>query len=219
MVGKNAYYINFSTVQFLGGKELLKSMPTFFNRVYFTHKYGNALWDGEKEEVFSNIAMICRAEDIDMLRNIIKNNFLYLGDWDSIRFTEKGDYGFSFIAGNLKYILMPFREIDNGYNIRYYDVDTGECFDADLEKNKSFFLDSSINNNGDFVRTCDFDIEEIDETNSKKFIAEKKIQPEMAVYTSNRGYAITNMYVGIIVFALCLFAVVTAYIFIKTNLS
>ena len=219
MVQKNAYYLNFNTEQFLGGKELLKSMPTFFNRVYFCSKYGNALWDGDKEEYFSNIAMICRAEDLEFLRNIIKNNFLYMADWDSYKYSEKGDYGFSFIAGNIKYILMPFREVDNGYTVRYYDVDNGMCYDVNLEKSKEFFLDSSINVNGDFVRTCDFNIEEINENNSVKHMAEKKLQPEMAVYVSNRGYALANLYLGIVIFALALFVVCIAYMFMRANLT
>ena len=36
---KYSYYISFDTQIFLSAKELLKSMPTFYNRVYFSIKY------------------------------------------------------------------------------------------------------------------------------------------------------------------------------------
>lgn len=219
MIQKNAYYLNFGTVQFLGGKELLKSMPTFFNRIYFCSKYGNALWDGEKEEQFSNIAMICKLEDIEMLRNIIKNNFLHIADWDSVKFSENGDYGFSFIGGNIKYILMPFTETESGYHIRYFDADTGMCSDIVLnDKNKQFFLDSSINNNGEFIRTCDFNLEESNETNTKKHLAEKKVQPELAVYNSNNGYATSAAFTWIGLIAISILTVLCAYIFIRMHI-
>lgn len=209
-LNKNAYYLNFDTTQFLGAKELLKSMPFFYNKVYFCMKYGNALWSGEKEEHFSNIAMICKEEDIAQLRQIIKNNFLHIAGWDSIKFTEQFDYGFSFIGGNIKFILMPFKELDNGYRIRSYDVDTGMCYETTLEKNKEFFLDTSINSQGEIVRTCDFNMEEISDSNSVKKIAEKKIQPEMAVY-NNGGYTRKNIILGLIIFILALLIVFIAY--------
>lgn len=191
MVNKNAYYLDFTVEKFLAGKELLKSMPMFFNRVYFCKKYANALWYGESKKHFSDIALVADAEIMDSLREIIKNNFLYIKDWDSINSTEDEDYGFSFIAGNIKYIVMPYDEIENGYIIKSYDVNSSECKTTTLETNKKFFLDSSINSNGEFVRTCLFDIEDANDTNSKSFIAEQKKEPTMAIY-ENKGYVIAN---------------------------
>ena len=215
MNDKKTYYLNFNTEQFLGGKELLKSMPTLYNRVYFCSKYGNALWYGEKEEYFSNIALLCKTEYINMIRQIIKNNFLYIADWDSLKFVEKGDYGFSFIGGNIKYIIIPFKETESGYHIMSYDADTGTCYDTDIVDDKKFFLDTSMNDSGEFIRTCDFNLENINDQNSKKFIAPKKIQPQMAVYESNRGYALTNMYVILLVMVLSVIVVYIAYYAIK----
>lgn len=193
MVSKNTYYLDFTTTQFLAGKELLKSMPVFYNRVYFCKKYANALWSGEKEEHFSNIALIANEVDINSLRQIVKNNFLHIANWDSLKYTEKDDYGFSFIAGNIKFIIMPFKETETGYEIKSYETDSGACITTKLEVNKQFFLDSSVNENGEFVRTCDFNLEDINEQNSTKFIAERKVQPQMAVYDSSSGYALARI--------------------------
>ena len=191
MVNKNAYYLDFTVEKFLAGKELLKSMPMFFNRIYFCKKYANALWYGESKKHFSNIALLADAEIIEDLREIIRNNFLYIKDWDSINNTKDGDYGFSFIAGNIKFIVMSYDEIENGYIIKSYDAESGECRTTTLETNKKFFLDTSINSNGEFVRTCLFDLEDINGTNSKNFIAEKKVEPTMAIY-ENKGYIVAS---------------------------
>lgn len=192
MINKNTYYLDFTTTQFLAGKEILKSMPVFYNRIYFCKKYANALWSGDKEEHFSNIAVIANEIDLPNLRQIIKNNFLHISNWDSLKYTEK-DFGFSFIAGNLKFIVMPFKEIDTGYEIKSYDTDSGTCTTTNLEVNKEFFLDTSINENGEIVRSCDFNLEDISEQNSKKFIAEKKVQSQVAVYDSSSGYALAKI--------------------------
>lgn len=195
-----AFYVNFDTQMFLAGKELLKSMPTFYNSVYFSSKYANALWAGDKEEHFSNVTLLTEKENIGRVRQIIKNNFLYIGDWDSIRFTDKDDYGFSFIGGNIKYIVMPFTETETGYNIKSYDVDTGDCFDTNMNADKKFFKDISVKDNGEFVRTCDFNLEYMNDSNTTKERAPKKDGPELVVYNGS-GYAMTNM-VAIILLSL-----------------
>jgi len=191
---KNAYYTYFDTQMFLGAKELLKSMPTFYNRIYFSSKYANALWTGDKEETFTNVTILTEKANIAQLRQIIKNNFLYIGDWDSIKFTDKEDYGFSFIAGNIKYILMPFEETPEGYIIRCYDVDTGDCYETTHNTDKRFFLDTSVKDNGEFVRTCDFNLEYMTDTNTKKERAPKKDGPELIVY-DKKGTVALNMIV------------------------
>lgn len=192
-VNKYAYYLNFPVDKFLAGKELLKSMPVFFNRIYFCKKYANALWNGESDDVFSDITVVVRETDINSIRQIIKNNFLYLLDWDSIKYTDKGDYGFSFIAGNIRYNVFPFKEIDDGYIIRSYDVQTGTCYETTLKGvDKKFFLDMSVSENGEIVRTIDFNLEDINDNNTTKFIAERKNAPEMALY-DRRGYAASSI--------------------------
>lgn len=100
---KYSYYATFPTHVFLGAREILKSMPAFYNGIYFSTKYANALWNGESEDVFSNITILTEQENVEKLRNIIKSNFLYLSEWDSVRFTNGDDYGFSFIVGNIIY--------------------------------------------------------------------------------------------------------------------
>lgn len=182
MITKNSYYLDFTTEQLLASRELLKSMPVLFNRIYFCKKYANALWSGETEEHFSCIDLLCQESDIASLRQIIKNNFLYIPDWDSIKNTNNEDYGFSFILGNVKHTIIPFRETDEGYEIRSYDSDTGTCLKTNLVTDKKFFLDTSINENGELVRTCAFNIEDITNENTTKEIAEKKETPPMAFY-------------------------------------
>ena len=216
MVNKNAYYLDFTAEKLLAGKELLKSMPMFFNRVYFCKKYTNALWNGESDAHFSNIALLASEDDMNRLRGIIKNNFLYLSNWDSINNTTKGDFGFSFIAGNIKYIIMTYDEIEDGYIIKSYNVDNGACTTTNLKVDKSFFLDSSINANGEFVRTCAFNIEDIDESNSTSFIAEKKIEPEMAIY-DNKGYALSTAHYLLAFMILVLVLTWVVYVFMKIS--
>ena len=216
-LSKNTYYLDFTTEQLIGGKELLKSMPMFYNRVYFCKKYANALWNGSEGEHFADITMIAREEDIPNLRQIIKNNFLYISGWDSVKFSEEGDYGFSFIGGNLKYVVIPFKETENGYNIKSYDVNTGMCYDTLLNVNKQFFLDSSINARGEFVRTCDFNPEDRNDTNTKSKMAAKKAQPQMAVY--NGGFALSKAPYVILVALLCLIVLWAVYLFYKFSLS
>ena len=190
-------------------------MPAFYNGIYFSTKYANALWNGESEDVFSNITILTEQENVEKLRNIIKSNFLYLSEWDSVRFTNGDDYGFSFIVGNIKFILMGFKETADGYIVRSYDVDQGDCYETHLVVDKKYFLDVSIRENGDIVRVCDFNLEYINNGNSKKFRAEKKAGPEMLVYKNNSGYALANMYLYMIVLALCIIVVLFAYTYMK----
>jgi hypothetical protein len=215
---KNAYYVNFNTAIFLGAKELLKSMPTFFNRVYFSSKYANALWSGDKEEYFSNITLLTEEANIEMLRNIIKNNFLYIKKWDSVVFTDKGDYGFSFVAGNVKFILLTFRETPEGYVIKSYDANTGDCYETNVSVDKKYFLDVSMKENGEIVRTCDFNLEYINDSNTKVERAPKKMGPTMVTFSPNSGHALTNLYIVLSVMLLCVVAVMFAYYLIKIRI-
>ena len=190
MKDKNAYYLTITSSQFLSGKELLKSMPMFYNKVYFTRPYANTIWNGESNDTFANITMICNIEDMELLRNIIRNNFLYIRGWDSLAFNSE-DYGFSFIGGNIKYVLIGYIETETGYVIKSYDADTGMCYDTELKNvDKNFFLDVSMSERNEIVRTCQFDIADINEENTKKHLAEKKVQPAMAHYDS--GFAIAD---------------------------
>lgn len=211
-----SYYLNFDTQMFLGAKELLKSMPTFYNKIYFSSKYANALWSGDKEEYFSNVTILTESANIETLRQIIKNNFLYINEWDSKRYTDKGDYGFSFIGGNIKYILMPFIETQDGYIIRSYDVDTGDCYETTVNVDKKYFLDVSMKENGEFVRTCDFNLEYINDLNTKKERAPKKAGPELVMYNAtsasgNHGSVAINMIVIMLITVLGIAAVYATY--------
>lgn len=214
---KYAYYVNFSTEMLVGAKELLKSMPAFYNRVYFSTKYASAIWSGDKEEYYSNVTLLTEEANIETLRQIIKNNFLYIGEWDSVRFTDKADYGFSFIGGNIKYILMPFKETSEGYMIRSYDVDTGDCYETNVSVDKKYFLDVSMKDNGEFVRICDFNLEYMNDSNTKKERAPKKSGPELVMYNS-KGSVMTNM-ILIILISLVSVATVYASYLIMTNLG
>lgn len=211
---KYAYYATFPTDILLAAKELLKSMPAFYNNVYFSTKYANALWNGESDDIFANVTILTEAEKADKLRNIIKSNFLYINDWDSIRNTNGEDYGFSFIAGHVKYILLTFREIPEGYVVRSYDVDKGDCYETTISVDKKYFLDVSMRENGEFVRICDFNLEYINNNNTKKFRAQKKAEPEMIIY-KKEGYALTNMYLLFLLAVICILVVWVAYCYIK----
>ncbi len=206
---KYSYYSTFTTEMFLGAKELLKSMPTFYNRVYFSSKYSEALWDGEKEEMFANVTLLTEEENIASLRQIIKNNFLYIGDWDSIKYTNGIDYGFSFIAGNIKYILLPFSEIDGGFMIRSYDVDAGDCYETRIASERQRFISSTMKENGELIRIADFNLEYMTANNTVTQKAEKKAGPQLVTYTKGSGgYALVNL---IAIMLLGLVSVATVY--------
>ena len=218
-INKDAYYLEFDEEKFLAGKELLKSMPMLFNRVYFCKKYTNILWNGtdNSDVKFKNIALLANLDDMQSLRQIIKNNFLYKNDWDSIKYTDnQEDYGFSFIAGNLKYVIMPFDELEKGYEIRNYDVISGECTTTNFITDKKFFLDSSLNSNGEFVRTCAFNEEDVTDDNSKKMIPKKKKAAEVAVY-NNSGFALSNASYIVAFMILVLVLVWVVYAFFKIS--
>lgn len=210
MQNNKAYYSSFDTQMLLGAKELLKSMPAFYNKIYFSTKYASALWSGNKNETFTNVTILTENENIETLRNIIKNNFLYLGNWDSKRFTDKADYGFSFIGGNIKYILMPFIETETGYIVRSYDVDKGDCYETALSVDKKYFLDVSMKDNGEFVRICDFNLEYINEGNTKIERAPKKSGPELVMYDS-KGHIAINTIIIMLVTLLGIAAVYATY--------
>ena len=201
MIGKYTYYLDFTTTEFLSCKEILKKMPVVFNNVYFCKKYANALWSGEKEEHFKDITMICRMDAIANIRQIIKNNFLHIQGWDSLKYSGNEDYGFSFIAGNIKFTLMPFIEVEDGYIIKSYDTETTYCSVTTIKTDKKFFLDISVNENGEFVRTCAFDVENMNESNTTKKLPPKMEEPKLAVYEDNKGHALANAnyVIGIIV--------------------
>jgi len=218
MNNKNTYYLNFSLNQLLAGKELLKSMPMFFNRVYFCKKYANALWNGADDKTYNDVSLLCNQTDIMSLRQIIKNNFLYLSNWDSLKFQEHGDYGFSFIGGNLKFVVIPFKEVEDGYEIKSYDVDSGTCYDTKLVTDKRFFLDTSLSEQGEFVKTCQFDPEDMNDENTIKKIAEKK-QIQVAQYNANRGYALANAQYILVFMILSVVIVWLVYISLKFFLT
>lgn len=218
MVQKNEYYLNFNAEQLLASKEVLKSMPIFYNKVYFSKKYVACLWSGATNDAFSDITLMCKSSDITQIRQIIKNNFLYLPDWDSKNFIETGDYGFSFILGNIKYNVVPFEETNDGYHIMSYDVLDGKCNDTNIKSDKKFFLDSSINENGEIVRSCEFNLEDRKEDNTKSFIAPKKVQVQMGVYGDNRGYAMANTYYIVLLGIMCALTIWMTY-FVIRNLS
>ncbi len=215
-VNKNkAYYKTFNTEIFLGAKELLKSMPAFFNKIYFSTKYANSLWDGEKEEIFENVTVLTEEANINQLRQIIKSNFLYIGDWDSLKYTDNKEYGFTFIGGNVRFIVLPFREVEDGYIVKSYDAETGDCYETHYRCDKQYFLDSSLKDNGEFVRIADFNLEYMTNENTKKERAIKKAQPQLVTY-DNSGYALSNMYLILIITALSVATVVlTGYLFTK----
>lgn len=207
---KYSYYISFDTSIFLSAKELLKSMPTFYNKVYFSIKYARAIWSGDKEETFTNVTLLAKSEEMDILRQIIKNNFLYINEWDSTRYTTKADYGFSFIGGNVKFVLMPFDEMENGYYVRSYDVDTGNCYDTTITCDKRYFLSTSMNDTGEFIRICDFNLEYMTDANTKVERAPKKAeQQQMVTFIPNGGYAFINL---IAIMLLTLVSVATVYL-------
>ena len=201
MINKYAYYLDFTTSELLAGKEILKKMPIVFNNVYFCKKYANALWSGEKEEHFKDITMICNANVISNIRQIIRSNFLYIQGWDSLKYAGNDDYGFSFIAGNIKFTVMPFIETKDGYVIKSYDTETTDCRTTTLNTDKKFFLDASMNDNGEFVRTCAFNIEDMNDENTEKKLPPKKETLKYAVYEDNKGHVLAsaNYVISIIV--------------------
>ena len=210
---RRTYYTSFSTQQFLGAKEILKSMPLLYNKVYFSSKYANVLYDNTSEEFFENVSLLALKEDLNSLRQIIKTNFLYINEWDSINFTENAeDYGFSFIAGKIKFIIMPFEEKDEGYNILSYDATEGTCFETNLKTDKKVFINTIVNDSGEIVKTCDFNIEYMNEKNTKHFVAAKKAQP-IAVVESNSGFVKQNILVIILIIFCCICS-----IFIASNM-
>ncbi len=192
MMGKYTYFLDFTTQELLSAKEMLKKMPVVYNNVYFSKKYANALWSGEKEEHFKDIVLLCDQIHISNIRQIIKSNFLYIQGWDSLKYPNNEDYGFSFIAGNIKFTIMTFRETESGYIIKSYDTESTYCCTTTINANKKLFLDTSINENGDFVRTCDFTVEDMNDSNTEKKLPPKKEKSRVAVYEDNRGNAIAN---------------------------
>lgn len=204
---QRAYYAHFNTSILIAAKELLKSMPALYTRVYFSSKYLNALLNSADDEEFINVTILTEQENMTMMRNIIKTNSLYISDWDSLKYTDGEDFGFSFIAGNVKYVLLPFTETDTGYYIKSYDVDTNECYETNMSIDKKYFKDVALMDNGDFVRTADFNLEYINENNTRKFKAAKKDQPELIIVEDKRGYALTNMYILSVIAIACIFIV------------
>jgi len=180
-------------------------MPIFYNKVYFSSNHANALWANDREESFKNITLLCKNEDITTLRQIIKNNFLYINDFDSLKYTET-DYGFSFIGANLLFIVAPFEELEDGYLIRSFDYIASACSETRVKADKELFLVSTVNDVGEIVKICDFKLEDINETNTKKTLIKKDQEPEMIVY-DKKGYAITNA-ISLISIALVCFLLV-----------
>lgn len=217
---KYSYYISFDTQIFLSAKELLKSMPTFYNRVYFSIKYARAIWSGDIEDTFTNVTLLTESANMASLRQIIKNNFLYINEWDSGRYTDKADYGFSFIAGNVKFVLMPFDEIEEGYYVRSYDVDTGNCYDTRLSCDKKYFLSTSVNDTGEIIRICDFNLEYMTDSNTKVERAPKKAeQQQMVTFTPNSGYAFINLIAVMLLTIVSVATVYISYYIVSTGLS
>ena len=213
---KNAYYTVFSASQFLGAKEIIKSMPVFYNRVYFSSKYINILYSEETDETFENITLLADIADAPSLRQIIKNNFLYVSEWDSINYTENNkDYGFSFLAANIKFILMLFEKTEEGYTIYSYDAVTGNCFTTKLSSQLEKFMQTTITNEGEIIRTCDFSVEYMNEKNTQYFLAPRKDTSNIAVIESSGGFTKVNALIFIIIIVMCVLAVILAINFVN----
>lgn len=205
-----SYYLRFGINELLSSREILKSMPVVYNNLYYTTEYATALWDGEGDATFENVIVLCDVSLIDKIRQIIRNNFLYVPKWDSIRFTDNEDYGFTFIVGRVKYILGTFSKTNKGYHIKLFDVNTGICTDTDLPDNNDSFLNSSLNDSGEFIRTCQFDVKYMTDENTKKKYARKKDELEVAT-VDTKGYAMVNAILLTVIAAASIVAVVLAY--------
>ena len=214
-LSKNSYYTVFSASQFLGAKEIIKSMPVFYNRVYFSSKYANILYSNETDETFENVTLLADIADVRNLRQIIKNNFLYISTWDSLTYTDDKDYGFSFLAANIMFILILFERTDDGYTIYSYDAITGNCFTTKVHGKLEKFMQTIVTEQGEIIRTCDFGIEYMSEENTTYFLAPKKDKSNIAVIEENAGFIKTNSIVLITIVALCIFAIVFAYFLVN----
>ena len=101
------------------------------------------------------------------------NNFLHIQDFDSLKYGNE-DYGFSFIGGNILFIVLPFEEIPEGYLVRGFEYQTDTCFETNVKVDKEVFLVSSINELGEIVKLCDFKLEDRNDSNTKKTQVLKK---------------------------------------------
>lgn len=205
-----SYYLNFGINELLSANEILKSMPVVYNSIYYTTPYTNALWTGEGSETFENVVVFCKDTNVNKIRQIIKNNFLYVPKWDSLKFTDNEDYGFSFIVGKVKYILGIYIETNTGYHLKLYDCNSGVCVDTNIVSDKSSFLDTSLNENGDFVRTCQFKLSDMTDANTTKKMARGKIHLETATVDTS-GYTLVNTMLIMLIVVMSIIAVMLAY--------
>lgn len=82
----------------------------------------------ESGNSYTNLNFICENENMNKIRDILKNNKLYESSFDSkVIFDIDDDYGFSFEIDNFLINVCPFQSSLDGIVQRTYNCVTGEC--------------------------------------------------------------------------------------------
>ena len=92
------------------------------------------LLNEDSNRLHDDIDTVCSINDMQMLRDVLKKEGLYLPEWDSINYSKDGkDYGFEILVDGVPVGIYPF-SYENGHVLQYgYDPYTKECKTKSIE--------------------------------------------------------------------------------------
>ena len=187
------YYKNVSSDNLLSAKEILKSMPRFYHKIYFSASLIDAM-SGETN-TYENVYIFAKEKDMDFLRNEIKKNYLYHEGLDSKSFKDT-DYGFSFAIGYMKYVLGVIYSDEDYTYIKLFDSKNKEGITKKYENNFNLVY-SFKNENNDKIRICDINNGLVIDDKKEK-LYEEPLELSNPTLLQSYGFSSIKMIVSII---------------------
>ena len=189
-----------SSEELVGAKEVLKSMPDFYKKVYFPSLYIDEITSSDSK-IHDSILVLAKRRDLNFLRGYLQRVFLYRKELDSLEYKEE-DFGFSFIINNIKFVVGAIVNNEDKLTIKLFDTKEKEGILYDY-KNPVSLLDSITNELDEKIKICNIDMEDFD----KNSYRDKPVVQEMVV-ESTTGKISTAVLIGLIIVAIVINVVI-----------
>ena len=182
-----------SSEELVGAKEILKSMPDFYKKVYFPSLYIEEI-SKHDYKLHESILVLAKRRDLNYLRGYLQKMFIYREDLDSLNYKEE-DYGFSFIINNIKFVVGAIVNKEEKIIIKMFDTNEKEGIIYDYS-NPTDLLDSFTSEVEERIKICNLDMEDF----NKNSYRDKPVVQEMVV-ENTAGKISTAVLIGLIIVA------------------
>lgn len=182
-----------SSEELVGAKEVLKSMPDFYKKVYFPSLYIDEI-SNQDHKMHDSILVLAKRRDLNYLRGYLQRMFIYKKELDSLEYKEE-DYGFSFIINNIKYVVGSIVNKEEKIIIKLFDTNDKEGIIYDYS-NPTDLFDSFTSEVEERIKICNLDMEDF----NKNSYRDKPVVQEIVV-ENTAGKISTAVLIGLIIVA------------------